>query len=900
MALRSRTSRIRTQDRLSAAGDWADDWSEPEKPQRDWKKLFLVAGLAALSWVATYVGMLELIKSNMGDLPLVHKIIIGFSVAMLMTMVVWLLDQMFSPIDWFTKLSYVCGYIFLTIISVGFGFGFYWKVLESRAEASRSAESAVGQVQSSLHGASTRLEQLQGTLVQLSAISTEKAEIERNKGTSCPNSSPGDGPRRKMRDEDAARFTFASDFVKARVTAVKGDMAALDTELAKILADDPAIIDPKSGTRNEFMRALGRRLDLTVTGFNAFRTDPQLRQIRTDLADRAERTTLADTHGGIIACPDPQLQVALRGVVRAIDQLPNLEKPEIAAVEGSEATIEAFRRLTATFFGLLSFKMPPSADELRELQQRAVQSIENPAGVRALNNEAVGLSKRDYIPLGVAVFVDLCLLLVSIGRPMNRFVATRQRMIEAERGPVFPILSRFSEIHDHEEMRRTFDVFREVIFESGGTYYVAVPLNAPRGHPERERLRRDAQALANLCYALEGQGVLARPWKLAPSLVARRKLRRQGSKFIECYRDQQLAPMPRAWRALKSLFVTDRAQDERPAFRIYAFKNGAWPELILGAVMGAASRIEAERRRNAPVTAPREEPSSPETDDFYADLARETARSKRRDQLEDIELPGLDEAASTHDRGHNGAFAYRPAERPSLDGAMRTARRPAANGAAAADLRPSGGELRPVAALGAAPARVNGHYRSQFGSYANQAQAEFASFDPLNDEDTDMAPDTIVAAPANGNTGPADTNRKGAEPPAEVIVVPFPTQRAAAAAPKAQDPLIERLTMALTAADETAPQPGPTIGVELRRETATFTVPVSQASLPAALAKLAATAAARQAVDNAPQLEAPVSAPEAIHLGGESTQAQALIEDHSQATESADFEPPLVLRRMVE
>ena len=33
---------------------------------------------------------------------------------------------------------------------------------------------------------------------------TDKAQIERDKGTSCPNSSPGDGPRRKMRDEDAA------------------------------------------------------------------------------------------------------------------------------------------------------------------------------------------------------------------------------------------------------------------------------------------------------------------------------------------------------------------------------------------------------------------------------------------------------------------------------------------------------------------------------------------------------------------------------------------------------------------------------------------------------------------------------------------------------------------------
>src|SRR5262245_26032930 len=107
----------------------AADWAEPERPERDWKKLVLIVGLAGLSWVATYVGMLELIESNMGSLPLLHKLIIGFSVGMLMTMVVWLLDQMFSPIDWFTRISYFFGYVFLTVISVGFGFGFYWKVL---------------------------------------------------------------------------------------------------------------------------------------------------------------------------------------------------------------------------------------------------------------------------------------------------------------------------------------------------------------------------------------------------------------------------------------------------------------------------------------------------------------------------------------------------------------------------------------------------------------------------------------------------------------------------------------------------------------------------------------------------------------------------------------------------
>jgi hypothetical protein len=205
---------------LSVPLDRTEEWAEPEKPRRDWTKIVLIVGLASLSWVATYVGMLELIQSNMGSLPITHKAIIGFSVAMLMTMVVWLLDQLFAPLDWFTKGAYVGGYVFLTIISVGFGFGFYWKVLESRSEAARSAESAVGQVQSSLHAASTRLEQLQSTLVQLSAISAEKAELERTKGTSCPNSSPGDGPRRKMRDEDAERFLFASNFVKGRVGVV--------------------------------------------------------------------------------------------------------------------------------------------------------------------------------------------------------------------------------------------------------------------------------------------------------------------------------------------------------------------------------------------------------------------------------------------------------------------------------------------------------------------------------------------------------------------------------------------------------------------------------------------------------------------------------------------------------
>lgn len=550
------------------------DWAEPPKEKRDLKKMFLVTGLAVLSWVATYVGMLELIEANMGDLPIVHKIIIGFSVAMLMVMVVWLLDQMFQPIGVMLKTFYAAGYIFLTIISVGFGFGFYWKVLESKGEGTRVAETAVSSVQAPLQTAATRLESLGKTLDSLQTISAQKAEQERTAGTSCPNSKPGDGPRRRLRDDDATRFAAARDFVKGRIESVKGDIAAIEGEFAKIAKNDATIVD-KHGTRNEFMKQLNSKLDKTVTTFNAFKGDPQLKAIRADLDDRAAKTSFLDTTGKPYSCPDPALATMIKSVVASIDGLPLLERPKIATVEGSDATVEAFRRLTATFVGALSFKLPPSADEMRELQKRAVAqadaSPEKRAAAVSASTDQAGLSKRDYIPLSIAIFVDLCLLLVSMGRRTNRLGNLVPKMQEAERGPVIQILTRFNEIHRDRQIRENFEIFRHVVFDLNGDYYVAVPLDAPvRMNPkDREHLRLEAQLLGNLFTSFEKEKIFSRV--LMPYITTgqiQRKLARQGSKF---------------------------ANSE--SFRLYKFKDGAWSEIILGAIMGAAKRVEAEKAR---------------------------------------------------------------------------------------------------------------------------------------------------------------------------------------------------------------------------------------------------------------------------------------------------------------
>lgn len=829
------------------------DWPEEPARARDWKKFVLVIGLGTLSWVATYIGMLELIESNMGDLPLAHKAVIGFSVAMLMTMIIWLLDQMFAPIPTATKLAYVGGYLFLTLISVGFGFGFYWKVLESRSESSRSAESAVTQVQSSLHAASRRMVQLSTTLDQLNEISKQKAELERTKGTSCPDSRPGDGPRRKLRDDDAQRFAFAADFVRARVDGVKSDLSALDGELAKVVSGDKSTFDQASGTRNDFMRSLGHKLDITVTGFNAFRTDPQLKQLRADLGERAEKTVFPDGRGRTFTCPDAQLQQALKGVVRAIDQLPNLEKPKIAAVEGSEATIEAFRRLTATFYGALSFKLPPSADELRDLHKKAVQSVEaSPAVAKALSGEAtVGLSKRDYIPLAIAVFVDLCLLLVSMGRPINRLHGLVPKMRAAERGPVIQILSRFNEIHRDDEIRQNFEVFRHVVFDFHGAYYVAVPLDAPykptgpytrsTSTEDIEDLRLEAHLLANLFTSFEKEKIFSRVYSpLLTTRAIKKKLQRQGSKFAHA-----------------------------EAFRVYRFRDGAWSEIILGAVMGAARRVEAEKkkRRLEQQLFTSYEPTLHPANDMTQPSHVSTGVSPAGPQVvaQDV-LPTTSEAeprvASALMRGRGGGFFARRAntrDAAAGEGTQPIAKSPLAAGKnSSSDMHAQhsdhAAETSTIAEFGPYAARASREiaeerYRATLPTLRGEDGAlerprrrkgERAARGESHGDDKPAGEVVLFAIPGEGaDSGrsvaaksDATTHDMPAGPTADAAPVP-PSQVAAAPvvppAPTSVTGTVDAVVVSEPQASERR------IGVVLRRETAEFTLPVTEAALPGVL-----------------------------------------------------------------
>jgi len=568
-----------------------------------WKSILLIIGLTTLSWISTYTGMLELITANAGQISTVITIAVGFAVAILQLMILFILDQFFSKDFYQGKRVlaifplYLAGYLFLTLISVGFGFGFYWKYLEARTASSASAEASITQVQSRLQRGASQLEQLQATLGTLATISAERAETEREGGGTCNGSPPGEGPRMRLREADAERFSFAQQFVGSRAGQVQDDINALTSKMSRVTANDPATIDPRTGTRNAFLREVNRELNLVATRFNALRSDPQLLSLRDEFAQRADQTVF-QSNGGTFRCPDPALSSALKGVVRAIDELPQLDPPRINPVEGSAAVVEAFRRLTTSVYGLLQLDVAPTPQELRDARERAIAEGRDPATVDAVS----GLGTRDFIPLAIAIFVDFCILLVSMNRPFHAFRAFYGGVEEARTREMGEFMRMFREVFFDEFHRRPspeemLSPIQDVVFDHRGAYYAAVPLEFGPGAGDLQR--RKARYIANVMFALETRGFV--------KLVSRETRARKQHVRESAGRMSRMV-VKRQWSDLSS-FAHDQLDArnsefaDAPDFRVYKFAKGKWPEIALRTVV-SAHREEATYRQDFPEMRP--------------------------------------------------------------------------------------------------------------------------------------------------------------------------------------------------------------------------------------------------------------------------------------------------------
>ena len=452
-------------------------------------KLFLMAGLGGAAWYATFDGMLQLIEANFGSLDFKTKVAIGFTVSLLTLMIIFILNEFFKPKPVWQFLLCIAGYILLLLISVGFGFGFFWKLINSKVVATEEASAAITQVQSALVQGQTRLELVQQSLQQLAEISSRKATKEKLEGGTCPdNNEAREGPRQRRRDDDAKQFGDDAMLMRSRIETVKQGIGELSPDLKLIqtgVDKDPetgrSLLDP-DGTRNSFLRSVESKVSSTAARYEALRTDPTLDELKKRFEERANKEVFTD-RSTTFRCPDPQLKSALLGAARAIGELPAIQNPGIKAMEGSEATIQAFQRLTTTFLALVTtFKLPPSPEELKKRRIEA-SGLANQGKTQPDEEKEnqPGMSKRDLIPLMAAIGVDFCLFLIAMLKPFDSFGQLKSEVMEQEHGQIAGAFRKILE--SSNTYPREF--YRNHVFKHWGNFYVAIPRNLQNGSVDR-------------------------------------------------------------------------------------------------------------------------------------------------------------------------------------------------------------------------------------------------------------------------------------------------------------------------------------------------------------------------------------------------------------------------------
>lgn len=364
---------------------------------QDWTRSLLLAALLLLSWWSTTQGLLALIAAGNGAPGLLVKGTIGFAVGVLTVLISWTVNRLRVGGTGMWAPAFVFGYALLTLISVGFGFGFYWTHIESRASAQRVAQEETERLSRTLNTAYGSLAASMEALDAVAQISEARAVTETNEGGTCGiGGVAGPGPRYRLRMNDAATMRALRDQISRQVggnlsaqrsqgtTTLLGAKAALDVQLLRLEQGAFAAMDHQGalGLLTDTQRALAN----TIDQYEAFRTGAAVTGAVTLLEDRVARGRGVMVDGQAkFTCPDPALEVVMTQAAQTLAQLPPLPLTKLEVPIGADATVAAFGKLANT-------------------------------ALKPLLGEKAGpvLAGRDLVPLGVAVAVDLFILLLSV------------------------------------------------------------------------------------------------------------------------------------------------------------------------------------------------------------------------------------------------------------------------------------------------------------------------------------------------------------------------------------------------------------------------------------------------------------------------------------------------------
>ena len=248
--------------------------------------------------------------------------------------------------------------------------------------------------------------------------------------------------------------------------------------------------------------------------------------------------------------------------------------------------IEAFRRLTATFYGALSFKLPPSPGGAA----RAAEEGRAVGRERAAAQASASRHGRAGRPLEARLRPARHRHLRR-HLPAARLDGTRRSTASAAwcRRCARPSAGRSSRSCRASTRSTATPRSARTSRCSATSCSTSTATTTRRCRSTRPTGRTRATATSARATAFPTRRSCCRRRICSPTCSRASRRRRSSRASQPAAVDQDRRRSACAARAASS--------PTAEAFRIYRFRDGAWSEIILGAVMGAARRVEAEKRR---------------------------------------------------------------------------------------------------------------------------------------------------------------------------------------------------------------------------------------------------------------------------------------------------------------
>lgn len=574
--------------------------------------IFCLAVFVTISFIGTYTGMLQVLRSgdnSFGFFGVAGVFLFIFATTVIMA---YSVSEMFrSGRSFWPRMSLVLTYVVTLLISVSFGFAFYWTQLEARAQAVGDAERFLTAFDREVTVADTQLAGTLATLTTLNTNFTALSAAERATGNQCGEvSGGGDGPRTRHLAARAGEINALVMALTPQIANVRTEAELVRGQIEQVRAlGAKAAADVSPAEREQVFRSAAASANKAGATLEALATSQSVKNYTGDLRTWAAEyanpslTRVEAGTGARFKCFNTTIASQLNGVASDLEALPVLPISDLDAYAGAAATREALDRfwhtLSAPVRAVIDGPRTLTETEREEAVRREairevlVQQGEEPGGdgmssreVKELVEGQQGLRRNDSLPLGLAIVIDSLLFLSALwSQPGQKFAAFARMMRElrGEKEKPLKLVSGAKEIQDNEDFR----FLRPYIFTMFEDVHVALPV---RGSLAEEQ---DTQILSTLLIAWQAGKIVKRTW-LSSSAIERR-LNAAGSPLMKRAAAEEVPD---------DLFEEDRepmAASPLPLkmpvanFVAYRFLPGAFEQMVLQAMSPELPEDEAPK-----------------------------------------------------------------------------------------------------------------------------------------------------------------------------------------------------------------------------------------------------------------------------------------------------------------